>query len=110
MGVGTKANPNYDPYANQPKQVDYSEASAYASDDNKTTSLAQIQSQEFQIWQTGLDRELQHASEITLGVARLDEHLQSSQLDYFKQMNAEENRHVEKMAASGEMPAPHVEE
>ena len=94
---------------NRPEQIDYSEALAYASDVNKETSLAQIQAQEFQIRQTDLNRDLQHASEITLGMAKLDTRLQTSKLDYFKQMAAEENRHVEKMTASGDLPMPDFE-
>ena len=94
---------------NRPELIDYSDALAYASDVNKETSLAQIQAQEFQIQQTDLARDLQHASEITLGMAKLDTRLQTSKLDYFKQMAAEENRHVEKMTASGDLPMPDFE-
>jgi hypothetical protein len=80
------------------ESVDYSEAMRYASDNNKTTALAQIQGQEFALQQAALDREMQLAANVELGIEKLDTKLQISKLDYFQQMTAEENKHVETMA------------
>lgn len=107
MGIGTKANPNYDPASAYPSPVDYSEALRYGSDNHKTVELAQIQSQQFQVHQLNLDREMQFAANTELGLEKLDTKLQVSRLEYFQQMTAEENRHREKMAASnGDIPLP----
>jgi len=78
--------------------IDYSEAMMVASDNNKTVALAQIQGQEFALQQAALDREMQLAANLELGIEKLDTKLQVSKLDYFQQMTAEENKHVEKMA------------
>ncbi|HEX5036993.1 MAG TPA: hypothetical protein VFX30_07515 [bacterium] len=107
MGVGTKNNPNYDPYANLPKQVDYSPILPALSENQKVVDLAQVQSQIFSIQQVNLDREMQFAMNTQLGVAKLDEHLSEIKLDYMQRMSALENRHQEKMAAStGDIPSP----
>ena len=81
-----------------PERVDHSDATDYASDNNKTTALAQIHAQQFQIQQATLDREMQQAAGLELALERLDTKLETSKLDYFQQMTAEENRHVEASA------------
>jgi hypothetical protein len=98
MGVGTKTNPNYDPNYGRPAPVDYSGAAPYLSDNHKTVELAQIQSQQFQMHQLNLDREMQFAANTQLGFEKLDTNLRSLKLEYVQQMTAEENRHVERLA------------
>jgi hypothetical protein len=98
MGIGTKPNPNYDPSSAYPTPVDYSQTLPYLSDNHKTVELAQIQSQQFQMHQLSLDREMQSAASIEMAIEGLDTKLQVSSLEYLQQMAAEENRHVEKMA------------
>lgn len=102
-----------------PEPVDYSDALKYASDDNKTTALAQIQSQEFQIHQATLDREMQQAASLELAFEKFDTKLQTAKLDYFQGMASEENRHVEALATyqhkfrsqevQGDLPPPETE-
>ena len=77
------------------------EALLYASDNNKTTALAQIQNQSFALQQASLDREMQLAANLELGLEKFDTKLQVSLLEYRQQMTAEENRHVEKIAQAG---------
>lgn len=77
------------------------QALMYESDNNKTTSLAQIQESSFEIQQTSMDMDLQHASDLELGIETLDTSLQTSKMSYLEQMNAEENRHAEVVAAGG---------
>jgi hypothetical protein len=77
------------------------DAFLYMSDNNKTTTLAQIQSGVMQMQQAALDREMQLAAQLELGIEKLDTRLQVSLLEYRQQMTAEENRHVEKMAQAG---------
>jgi hypothetical protein len=84
-----------------PQQPDYSDALVYMSDNNKTTALAQIQSGAQQLQIAALDREMQLAAQLELGIEKLDTRLQVSLLEYRQQMTAEENRHVEKMARAG---------
>src|SRR5678815_2049166 len=98
MGVGTKANPNYDPSLSYPAPVDYSKALPYLSDNQKTVELAQIQSQQFQMNQLNLDREMQWAAKIELACEGLDTKLHISKLGFTQQMTAEENRHGERLA------------
>ncbi|HEX5035549.1 MAG TPA: hypothetical protein VFX30_00100 [bacterium] len=81
--------------------ADNSDALLYLSDNNKTTSLAQIQSQRLQMLQVGIDRQMQHAADLELGLEKLDTNLQVSRLDFVQRMSAEENRHVEKMTQAG---------
>jgi hypothetical protein len=109
MGVGTKRNPNFDPNVNRPPPVDYSGAVAYNAENNKAMMLAQALQGEFQFRQAGLDREMQRTANTLLGIEKLSTHLEISKLDFFKQMAAEENRHAEKMAASGALPEPKFE-
>ncbi|HSA59750.1 MAG TPA: hypothetical protein VLJ37_08710 [bacterium] len=90
------------------KPVDYSEALQYASDNNKTTALGQIQAQGFALQQASLDRQMQLAAQLELGIEKLDTKLQASKLEYVQRMTAEENRHVEKVARSGGIPEPEV--
>jgi len=102
-----------------PEPVDYSDAMKYASDNNKTTALTQIQSQEFQIHQAAADREMQLAANLELSFEKFDTKLQVAKLDYFQQMTAEENRHVETMATyqhkfgiqegAGDLPPPETQ-
>lgn len=73
----------------------------YESDNNKVTALAQVQESTFEMQQATTDRELQQASDLELGIETLDTNLQTSQMDYIQQMSAEEDRHVEVMAAGG---------
>ncbi len=98
MGVGTKANPNYDPNHGRPDPVDYSGTMPYLSDNQKTVELAQIQSQQFQMHQSNLDREMQFAANVTSAIEGLDANLRVSKLEFVQQMTAEENRHVERLA------------
>ncbi len=73
----------------------------YASDNNKTVALAQLQGQKFALQQASLDREMQLAANLELSIEKLDTKLQVSALECRRQMAAEENRHVEKMAQAG---------
>lgn len=103
---------------NYPDPVDYSEAMAYASDNNKTIALGQIMSQEFALQQASVDREMQQAADLELGIEKLDTKLQTARLDFIQQMNQEDNKHVEKMtllnaghqkaasSTSGDFPLP----
>ncbi|HSA58467.1 MAG TPA: hypothetical protein VLJ37_02125 [bacterium] len=123
MGVGTKANPNYDPSSAYPSPVDYSEALRYGSDDHKTVELAQIQSQRFQMHQLNLDREMQFAANVQLAIEGLDTNLRVSKLEFVQQMTAEEDRHAERLAqaenklrrlqsthsTAAELPPPEIE-
>lgn len=97
------------PSASYPQAVDYSDATVVASENDKTVALAQIQSQEFQIQQSSIDRELQHATTLETSLESFDTKLQVGKLDFMKFMTAEENRHVEKMAADGSLPPPNIE-
>ncbi len=126
--IGTFAGSEIENKANQkgsvssvsyPDQVDYSDALKYASDNNKTTALAQIQSQEFQMQQATIDREMQLAANLELSFEKFDAKLQGAELDYFQQMAAEENRRVETLATyqhkfgshegHGDLPPPETE-
>ena len=87
------------PSTNQsPPAIDYSAAMAYASDNNKTTALAQIMSQEFAIQQASVDRQMQLAANLELGIEKLDTKLQMRELEFIQTMTAEQNRHQEKLA------------
>jgi hypothetical protein len=88
-------------YAALTQQQNMDQAMMYESDNNKTTSFAQIQESTFEIQQTTMDSELQHASDLELGIETLDTTLQTAQMDYIQQMDAEENRHIEVTAAGG---------
>lgn len=81
--------------------VDYSAAMMYASDNNKTTALAQIQAGEFAMQQATVDRQMQLAANLELGLERLDTNLQMGKLQFIQQMTAEQNRHAEKIAEAG---------
>lgn len=78
---------------------DYSEAMLVASENNKETAIAAIRAQRFQLAQLAMDRGLQRAANLELSIEKLDTHLQTSLLEYRKGMIAEENHHVEKIAA-----------
>jgi hypothetical protein len=97
---------NTSPAPSGPQPVDYSKAMEVMSDNNKMTALEQINAQRFAIVQTGVDRELQLAAQLELGIEKLDTNLQVSKLEYLQRMAAEENRHVEKMSRSGGIPEP----
>jgi hypothetical protein len=88
---GSHANTNYG------APVDYSTSMDYMSDNNKTTALAQVQAQEFAIQQASIDREMQNAANLELGLERLDTNLQTAKMSFIEQMSAEENHHVENM-------------
>ncbi|HEX5037784.1 MAG TPA: hypothetical protein VFX30_11545 [bacterium] len=88
-------------YAAVAAQQNMDTAMMYESDNNKTASLAQIQESAFEIQQTTMDMDLQHAADLELGIETLDTSLQTSKMTYIEQMNAEENRHAEVMAAGG---------
>lgn len=77
-------------------------AMMYASDNNKTVALAQIQGMQFALEQAALDREMQLAANLELSIEKLDTKLQVGKLEYFQSMTAEENRHVEKLAEAGQ--------
>jgi len=96
------------PAASYPDPIDYSTAMMYSSKNNKTTSLAQIESQSFALQQASLDRQMQLAANLELGIEKLDTKLQTSRLDYIQNMTAEENRHTEKMAKLGIGSGPRV--
>ncbi len=87
-----------------------SDALMYMSDANKTTALFQIESQASALQQAALDREMQLAANLELGIEKFDTKLQTSKLDYIQQMTAEENRHTEKLAklSLGSGPRVHV--
>ncbi len=87
---------------------DYSDAMVAMSDNNKQVALAQIQSQEMQMQQAAMDREMQLAANLELSFEKFDTKLQVAKLDYFQQMTAEENRHVERIATlqSGHTSGP----
>lgn len=88
----------------EPSQNDYSAAMVYASDNNKTVALAQIQAQEFAMQQASIDRQMQVAASLEMGLERLDTNLQVAKFDFFEKMTAEGNRHEEKMT---QLFAPH---
>lgn len=102
---------------------DYSEAMLLASENSKDTAIAAIRAQRFQLGQLAMDSELQKAANLALSIEKLDTNLQTSLLEYRKSMTAEENRHVEKVAADAthyrsmtagseapDLPAPTSEE
>lgn len=102
---------------------DYSEAMLLASENSKDTAIAAIRAQRFQLEQLSVDRELQRAASLELSIEKLDTHLQTSLLEFRQGMVAEENRHVEKIAADAtqyrsmtagsetpDLPAPTSEE
>lgn len=92
---------------NYGQPVDYSEAMTVESNNSKTTALAQIQSQEFAMQQASLDREMQAAANLELGLDRFDTNLQTAKLSYLQSMTAESDRHQEKLAALGaDFPSP----
>lgn len=77
------------------------EAIKDTSDNNKTVALMQIGSQMMAMQQASLDREMQLAAQLELGIEKLDTKLQVSLLEYRQQMTAEENRHAETLAKAG---------
>lgn len=81
-----------------PPQVDYSAVMVYQSDNNKTVALAQITAQEFALQQASVDRQLQLAANLELGLEKLDTNLQTSRLAFVQQMTVEADKHEEKMA------------
>lgn len=80
-----------------PPPVDYSAAMMVASDNAKATALAQIMTQKFAMQRASMDRQMQLAASLELGLEKFDAKLQTAKLDYFARMHSEENRHVEKM-------------
>ncbi|HSA60013.1 MAG TPA: hypothetical protein VLJ37_10060 [bacterium] len=91
-----------------PKPEKNSEALMYASDANKTIALDQILAQKSALQQASLDRQMQLAANLELGIEKLDTKLQTSSLDYIQNMTAEENRHMERMAKLGIGRGPRV--
>lgn len=85
----------------RPKQVDYSQALMYMSDNDKITNLAQVHAGVFELQQADADREMQAAAKLEQGLETLDTNLQVSKLDYIQRMTAEENRHIEAIAEAG---------
>lgn len=83
-----------------PPPIDYSAVMAYQSDNNKTTALAQITAQEFALQQSSVDRQMQLAANLELGLERLDTNLQIGKLQFIEHMTAEQNRHQEKLASA----------
>ncbi|HEX5038338.1 MAG TPA: hypothetical protein VFX30_14370 [bacterium] len=69
----------------------------YMSDNNKTVAMGQILGMEFALQQSALDRDMQHAAALELGLEKLDTNLQVSKMNAIQQMSAEENHHIEKM-------------
>lgn len=84
-----------------PPPVDYSQAMMYQSDNNKTIAMGQIMAQQFALQQASMDRQMQIASNLELGLEKLDTKLQIAKLNYLQFMTEEENRHVEKMTEIG---------
>ncbi|HSA60239.1 MAG TPA: hypothetical protein VLJ37_11205 [bacterium] len=84
-----------------PPPVDYSQAMMYQSDNNKTIAMGQIMAQQFAMQQASMDRQMQIASNLELGLEKLDSKLQIAKLNYLQFMTEEENRHVEKMTEIG---------
>jgi hypothetical protein len=73
----------------------------YQSDNNKTIALGQIMAQQFAMQQASMDRQMQLAANLELGIEKLDTKLQIAKLNYLQFMTEEENRHVEKMTEIG---------
>lgn len=71
---------------------------ARISDNNKTVALAQIDAQMFALQQASIDREMTLSAKLELGIEKFDTNLQIAKLDFFQQMNAEQNSHVEALA------------
>jgi len=84
-----------------PPPIDYSQAMMYQSDNNKTIAMGQIMAQQFAMQQASMDRQMQIASNLELGLEKLDSKLQIAKLNYLQFMTEEENRHVEKMTEIG---------
>lgn len=91
--AAAKAEPNQSPRL----PVDYSGVMVYMSDNNKTSALMQIVSQEFALRQAGMDRELQLTANLELGLERLDTNLQTSKLAFLQRMTEEQYRHQERL-------------
>lgn len=79
--------------------IDHSAVMMVASDNQKTTALAQIMAQQFALQQASMDRQMQAAANLELGLERFDTKLQIAKLDYVQFMQAEENRHTEALAS-----------
>jgi hypothetical protein len=77
----------------------------YLSDNNTSVALAQIMGMEFAIQQASIDRQMQMAAKLELGLEKLDTNLQVSKMNFIQQMSAEENHHIEKTA---EIKAKHA--
>lgn len=95
MGGGDPGSVSY------PPPIDYSAAMMYQSDNNKTIAMGQIMAQQFAMQQASMDRQMQLAVNLELGLERLDTKLQVAKLNYLQFMTEEENRHVEKMTEIG---------
>ena len=91
--------------AKMESQENMAEAMRYTSDNNKAVALGQIQGTEFALEQASLDREMQLAANLELGIEKLDTSLSLSKMEYIQQMSAEENRHVETMAGMSAISA-----
>jgi len=99
--IGVGVNPIASaPDNGSPPQPDYSAALVIASNNSRMTAEAQIMGQEFALQQSSMDHELKHAADTELGLEKLDTGLQTSLLEFKKQMTAEENGHIEKLYAA----------
>ncbi len=90
--------PGGSPAPAEPEPTEPNTSLMYMSDNNKTVALAQIMGMQFALQQASMDREMQLAAKLEMGIETLDTKLQVSLLEYRQQMAAEENQHVEKMA------------
>lgn len=84
-----------------PPPVDYSAAMTMQSDNMKTVAMGQIMAQQFAMQQASMDRQMQTAANLEMGLERLDTKLQVAKLNYLQFMQEEENRHTEKMTEIG---------
>lgn len=87
------------PSVSYAKPADYSDAMVVASDNSKQTALAQIMSQQFTLRQAAMDQEMRRAANLELSLEKFDVKLQTGKLGFLQAMKAEENRHMEKIAA-----------
>ncbi len=105
--LGPPQGPSPKELAEMERQENMAESMRYTSDNNKFTAIAQIQGMEFALQQASLDREMQLAANLELGIEKLDTRLQVSKMEYMQQMSAEENRHIEAMAGMGAISVGH---
>src|SRR3990167_8635055 len=84
-----------------PPPVDYSAAMMASSDNNKTIAMGQIMAQQFAMQQASMDRQMQTAANLELGIEKLDTKLQLAKYNFIIMEQEEEDRHLEKMTEIG---------